>query len=301
MNKYILILVFPFLALFANAQQDPQFSQYIFNNLSINPGYAGSNNAICATGLNRTQWIGFEGAPASTNLSVEAPVSMLQGGLGLNVLTEKIGNNQILGLNLAYAYRKSLANGELGIGFALGVFQSGIEDGYKTEEEGDVAIPVSGDKASAFDLGFGLHYKSEKLYVGLSTKHLNEGTLLSETDILQLKRHYYLTSGYLYKINEKFDLMPSLFVKTDGVTSSLDVTSVLEYNKKLWGGASYRPSFGAIVLLGMHLNKDLKFGVSYDIPTSNISGSGSLEFMLGYCFEIDYNKVAKGYKNPRFL
>lgn len=301
MNKYILILVFPFLALFANAQQDPQFSQYIFNNLSINPGYAGSNNAICATGLNRTQWIGFEGAPASTNLSVEAPVSMLQGGLGLNVLTEKIGNNQILGLNLAYAYRKSLANGELGIGFALGVFQSGIEDGYKTEEEGDVAIPVSGDKASAFDLGFGLHYKSEKLYVGLSTKHLNEGTLLSETDILQLKRHYYLTSGYLYKINEKFDLMPSLFVKTDGVTSSLDVTSVLEYNKKLWGGVSYRPSFGAIVLLGMHLNKDLKFGVSYDIPTSNISGSGSLEFMLGYCFEIDYNKVAKGYKNPRFL
>ena len=301
MNKYILILVFPFLALFANAQQDPQFSQYIFNNLSINPGYAGSNNAICATGLNRTQWIGFEGAPASTNLSVEAPVSMLHGGLGLNVLTEKIGNNQILGLNLAYAYRKSLANGELGIGLALGVFQSGIEDGYKTEEEGDVAIPVSGDKASAFDLGFGLHYKSEKLYVGLSTKHLNEGTLVSESDILQLKRHYYLTSGYLYKINEKFDLMPSLFVKTDGVTSSLDVTSVLEYNKKLWGGVSYRPSFGAVVLLGMHLNKDLKFGVSYDIPTSNISGSGSLEFMLGYCFEIDYNKVAKGYKNPRFL
>jgi type IX secretion system PorP/SprF family membrane protein len=301
MNKFILILVFPFLALFANAQQDPQFSQYIFNNLSVNPGYAGSNNAICATGLNRTQWIGFEGAPTSTNLSVEAPISSLHGGLGLNVLTEKIGNNQILGLNLAYSYRKSLTNGDLGIGLSIGVFQSGIEENFKTEEAGDFAIPVSGDKASTIDLGFGLHYKSEKLYVGLSTKHLNEGSLASATDILQLKRHYYLTSGYFYSINENFDLTPSLFVKTDGVTASLDVTSILEYNKKLWGGVSYRPSFGAILLLGMHLNKDLKFGVSYDVPISDVSESGSLEFMLGYCFEIDYNKLAKGYKNPRFL
>jgi type IX secretion system PorP/SprF family membrane protein len=261
MNKYILLLVLPFLALHSNAQQDPQFSQYIFNNLSINPGYTGSNNAICATALNRSQWMGFEGAPASTNLSVEAPVSLLRGGLGLNVLTEKIGKNQMLGLHLNYAYRKDLANGTLGIGLALGVFQSGIDDGFNTEVEGDPSIPVSGDKASALDLGFGLHYKTEKLYVGLSSSHVNEATLTSDNDVLQLERHYYLMAGYLYTLNEKMDLKPSLFVKSDGVTASLDATTILEYNNKLWGGVSYRPSFGAIVLLGMHLNKDLKFGV----------------------------------------
>jgi hypothetical protein len=94
---------------------------------------------------------------------------------------------------------------------------------------------------------------------------------------------------------------PSVLIKSEGVTTTLDLTSLIEYNKKMWGGVSFRPSYGAVLLFGTHINQDLKFGFSYDLPISKVSEVGSFEFMLGYCFKLDYNKVAKGFKNPRFL
>ena len=96
-------------------------------------------------------------------------------------------------------------------------------------------------------------------------------------------------------------LKPSLFVKSDGVSSTLDLSTLIEYNKRFWGGVTLRPSESVITLLGMHLNESLRFGVAYDIPVSEISHAGSMEFMLGYCFKIDYTKVVKGFKNPRLL
>lgn len=301
MKKYFLLFLLFSFALISKAQQDPQFSQYIFNNLSFNPGSTGSEQAICATALHRSQWVGFDDAPVSTNFSVQSPISLLNGGLGLNILTDKIGQNEFLSLNISYAYHVELPEGKLGIGLSVGVIQDEIDGANIITQNPDPSIPTSVDKASGFDLGLGFFYNSEKLYVGLSSKHLNEPTIATTLDIIDIKRHYYLTSGYEHVLNEKLDLKPSLLIKTDGVTTTIDMTSLLEYNKKLWGGVTYRPSTRAVLLLGMHISEDLKFGFSYDVPTTNVSTSGTFEFMLGYCFKIDYNKVVKGFKNPRFL
>ena len=302
MKKYFLITFLSFFAFFANAQQDPQFSQYMFNQLYFNPAYAGSSDAICATALNRVQWAGFEGAPSTTNLSVHSPVQLLNGGLGLNILTDAIAQNQFTGINLSYAYRTELSQGKLGIGVSVGMLQDGVEGGnYVIDEQGDPVIPTSEEKSAGFDLGFGLYYNSDKMYVGLSSRHLNEASLVDSKGLIELKRHYYLMAGYIHTLSSEFDLKPSILVKSEGVTTTLDVSSIVEYNNKLWGGVSLRPSYGAVLLFGTHINKDLKFGFSYDLPISKVSGAGSLEFMLGYCFQIDYNKVAKGFKNPRFL
>ena len=301
MKKYFLLFLLFSFALISKAQQDPQFSLYIFNNLSFNPGSTGSEQAICATALHRSQWVGFDDAPVSTNFSVQSPISLLNGGLGLNILTDKIGQNEFLSLNISYAYHVELPEGKLGIGLSVGVIQDEIDGANIITQNPDPSIPTSVDKASGFDLGLGFFYNSEKLYVGLSSKHLNEPTIATTLDIIDIKRHYYLTSGYEHVLNEKLDLKPSLLIKTDGVTTTIDMTSLLEYNKKLWGGVTYRPSTRAVLLLGMHISEDLKFGFSYDVPTTNVSTSGTFEFMLGYCFKIDYNKVVKGFKNPRFL
>ena len=216
-------------------------------------------------------------------------------------MTDKIGQNEFLSLNISYAYHVELPEGKLGIGLSVGVIQDEIDGANIITQSPDPSIPTSVDKASGFDLGLGFFYNSEKLYVGLSSKHLNEPTIATTLDIIDIKRHYYLTSGYEHVLNEKLDLKPSLLIKTDGVTTTIDMTSLLEYNKKLWGGVTYRPSTRAVLLLGMHISEDLKFGFSYDVPTINVSTSGTFEFMLGYCFKIDYNKVVKGFKNPRFL
>lgn len=302
MKKFIIFIFSVFISCQIVAQQDPQFSQYVFNNLSFNPGFTGSQQAICATALHRSQWMGFEGAPVSTNLSIESPVTLLNGGLGLNVLTDKIAQQEFLGINLSYAYRIELAGGNLGVGLSVGVLQDGVDvSSIVTQTQSDPNIPSSSDKASSFDLGLGLYYNSDKMYVGLSSKHLNEPTISSGSNIINIKRHYYLTAGYLHEINTSFLLKPSLLLRSEGVTTSIDLTSLVEYNNRLWGGVSYRVLDRAVILMGLHINEDLKFGVSYDLPISAVSASGSLEFMLGYCFKIDYNKVVKGFKNPRFL
>ena len=98
MKKYSILFALAFFWIEADAQQDPQFSQNLFNNIAINPGYAGSNDAISATALHRSQWMGFLGAPSTTNLGVEAAMPMLHGGLGLNVMTDNIAQNEFLGL-----------------------------------------------------------------------------------------------------------------------------------------------------------------------------------------------------------
>ncbi|MBF45835.1 MAG: hypothetical protein CMD38_06150 [Flavobacteriales bacterium] len=301
MKRYFLLFLLFFFAFNSKAQQDPQFSQYIFNNLSFNPGSSGSETAILATALHRSQWVGFEDAPVSTNFSVQSPLSILNGGVGLNILTDKIGQNEFLSLNLSYAYQHEIYGGKLGIGFSVGVIQDEIDGANIITQEPDPSIPSSVDKASGLDFGLGLFYSSEKLYVGVSSKHLNEPTISTSVDIINFKRHYYLTSGYIHSLNDKFDLKPSILIKTEGVTSTVDLTSLLEYNKKLWGGVTYRPSTRAVILLGMNINEDLRFGFSYDVPTISVSNSGTFEFMLGYSFKIDYNKVVKGFKNPRFL
>ena len=301
-KKYTLLSIMLLLGTISNAQQDPQFSQNLFNNIAINPGYAGSNDAICATALHRSQWMGFLGAPTTTNLGVEAALPMLRGGLGLNVMTDNIAQNEFLGLNLSYAYRTELVGGNLGIGVSVGMLQDGVNGSdYISEISTDPTIPTSNDKASGFDFGAGLFYKSEKVYIGLSSTHINEPVIESTTELITMNRHYYLSAGYQHDLNDKMILKPSLFVKSDGVSSTLDLSTLLEYNKRFWGGVTLRPSESVITLLGMHLNESLRFGVAYDIPVSEISNAGSMEFMLGYCFKIDYTKVVKGFKNPRLL
>ena len=301
MKKYFLLFLLFSFVLHSKAQQDPQFSQYIFNNLSFNPGSAGSEQAICATALHRSQWVGFEDAPVSTNLSVQSPISLLHGGLGLNILTDKLGQDEFLSLKLSYAYQIELSEGTLGIGLSAGVIQDGVNGSNIIVQNPDPSIPSTEEKSSGLDLGMGLFYNSENLYLGLSSTHLNQPTISTSIDIIEVKRHYFLTAGYVHQMNEKLDLKPSILVKSEGVTATVDLTSLLEYNKKLWGGVTYRPSSRAVLLLGMHINEDLKFGFSYDMPINEVSAAGTFEFMLGYCFKIDYNKVVKGFKNPRFL
>lgn len=300
MKKYSILFVLAIVGLIASAQQDPQFSQNMFNNLAINPGYTGSNDAICATALHRSQWMGFEGAPTTMNLGVEGSVPMLHGGLGLNIVTDKIASNEFLGLGLSYAYRTSVVGGDLGIGASLGFLQDGVEGSqYNPESGGDPVIPGSDEKGAGFDLGLGLYFKSDAVELGISSTHLNQAQIATSQDILSLKRHYYLTALYKYQLNDMMLLKPSIFVKNDGATTQMDLNALMEYNNRFWGGVSYRMDDAFVALLGMHINESLKFGFAYDVPVSQIA-HGGMEFMLGYSFKVDYTSVTKGFKNPKF-
>ena len=284
------------------AQQVPQFSQNMFNKLANNPGSAGSSQSINAIALHRSQWMGFEGSPMTLNLSVDAPIEMIHGGIGLNIVSDAIAEYSNLGVQFSYAFRTDLGEGQLGVGASAGMFQSGLDGGNLfPANPGDIAIPSSDISGSSMDFGAGLYYNTRDAYLGISTLHITEPSI-EKTDgqIISLSRHYFLLAGYYHQINPLLSLNPSIYLKSDGSTSQLDINTNILYNNRIWGGVSYRLDEGIVLLTGMNINEDLRFGLSYDVVMSEIRNN-SIEFMLGYSFKLDVDKPMKSYKNPRYL
>ncbi len=302
MKQTILLLSFALLFSDLSAQQDAQFSQNMFNKLANNPGFAGSSQAISAIGLFRSQWTGFEGAPQTTNISIHAPVERIGGGLGLSIISEEIASFSNTSFQLSYAYQTQLGAGQLGIGLSLGMYQSGLDgSSLNPADAGDNAIPTGEAVGSAFDIGAGLYYNTQDVYFGLSTAHITEPAIdWSDGKTQQLKQHYFLIAGSYHELTSKLSLNPSIYLKSDGSSSQLDINTNVIYNDKLWGGLSYRLDDGLVILAGLELMEDLKLGLAYDLVLSEVA-SNSFEVMLGYNFKIKVDTQVKTYKNPRFL
>jgi len=285
----------------SQAQQVPQFSQNMFNKLANNPAIAGSSDKVNATVLHRSQWMGFDGAPTTLNLSVESPIQILHGGIGLNIVSDAIAEYSNLGLQLSYAYQIDLGEKDgtekLGIGVSAGMFQSGLDGGNLSPADPENFATESG---AVSDFGGGIYYHTQDAYIGLSTLHITEPTIENVENIIGLSRHYFLLAGYYHEITPLISLNPSIYLKSDGSTSQLDINTNIIYNNKMWGGVSYRLDEGIVLLTGMNINDDLKFGIAYDVVLNKIQNN-SIEFMLGYSFKVDYDRPIKSYKNPRYL
>ena len=307
MKKILLLILSVFsITTIVSAQQDPQFSQNMFNKLANNPGFAGSRGNISTSVLHRSQWMGFGddgGAAASTqNFSIDAELPFLYGGVGLNIVKDNIAEFSNLGLQASYAYRTELGVGQIGMGMSVGMYQSGINGGaLRPAQSGDAAILTGEVKGSSLDIGAGIYYNTQDVYVGLSSAHMTEPTVeWSDGQDFDLVRHYFLIAGYYHELNPVLSLNPSIYLKSDGATSQLDINTNLIYNNRMWGGVSYRLDEGLILLAGMNVNDDLRFGIGYDVTIVNPMPN-SLEIMLGYNFKIKTNKAVSKYKNPRFL
>ena len=305
MKKIIILILAVTSVVTVSGQQDPQFTQNMFNKLANNPGFAGSRGVIATSILHRSQWMGFsdDGAAASTqNFSVDAELPSLYGGVGLNVVKDNIAEFSNLGLQASYAYRTELGVGQIGMGMSVGMYQSGLNGGaLRSAQSGDPAIPTGDVKGSSLDIGAGVYYNTQDVYIGLSSAHMTEPTIeWSDGQNFSLTRHYFLIAGYYHELSSLLSLNPSIYLKSDGATSQLDINTNLIYNNKMWGGVSYRLDEGISLLAGMNVNDDLRFGLAYDVTLMNAM-SNSLEFMLGYNFKIKTNKAISKYKNPRFL
>jgi type IX secretion system PorP/SprF family membrane protein len=287
------------------AQDDPQYSQNMYNRLPVNPGYAGSTGAMCATSLLRNQWVGFEGAPRSVNLAFDALVEPVHGGLGFAITQDRLGLTSSLGAKVAYAYRMRVSNsGRLAFGLAAGFLQKTLDLSNVRVNGQDPLLEQGSRTARGVDFDFGAYYNTSDYYLGASVTHLNQSKLDYFDNIrITVNRHFYFMGGYNYALNRTITLKPSFFVKSDATSTQADVNLTLLYNNTIWGGVSYRIDDSVILMAGMNITNDLKFGYSYDITTSAISiaSSGSHELMLRYCFKIKNNKDVYMNRNPRFL
>lgn len=295
------------------SQQDPTYSQPMFNQMSFNPGYAGSSDMVCFSLLTRQQWVGFDGAPSTTMITANMPFKVfgISSGAGLTMMSDQVGFEDNLSIALSYAYRLDIGTGKLGIGLSAGMFNKALKPEWDipdsenhTQPGEDPLIPENDESVVSFDLGFGLYYKTDDLYVGLSTTHLNEAKLKYSKGTPYLKRQYYLIAGYNLPLgNPLFEVTPSIFLYSDGKISQISINAMVLYNKKFWGGVSYRAGDALTGMIGIELFSGIRIGYAYDFTTSEIrnTSNGTHEFMIGYCFNLSLDRSPQRYKSVRFL
>ncbi len=328
-KKLLIICIFSFFVVSFGgyAQQDPQFSHNMFNLLGVNPGFAGSSDQVCITGLFREQWKGFEGSPATYLGSAHMPVRLLgtRSGVGLFFVQEDIGFENNFNIKASYAYHTSLANGMLGIGLDLGMFTMGLDNAqWEWPQQPEPGIP-STDRHYKFDMGIGAYYRTEQYYVSLSSNHINRATIqfqdTLETSNAEMEtfvgRNYFLTGGYTFQTPVALlEVEPSVFIKAAGIpkeggienskaglTFQYDVNLMAIYNKKFWGGVTYRYQDAFVAFLGLELYNGLRLGFAYDFTTSRIRkfSDRTTEIYLNYCFDIGWEKIPSKYKSGRYL
>jgi type IX secretion system PorP/SprF family membrane protein len=308
---FLLCLFVPSLTNSLRAQQSSLITNYMFNNMVFNPGFAGLSGGISVTGLLREQWFGFKDndgnkvAPETMFITIDAPIRILHGGVGGMVSQDKIGFFKNTTVKVGYAYKAEVGQGILSAGLQVG-FQNGKFDysKFKAVDNNDPLLQSDQAKSDMiFDLSLGLFYRvPDKYYIGLSGDQLL-GSKGSNTQY-KLQRTFYLTGGYQWDIprNPAFQLLPSAIIMFDGAAFQFSLTGLVQYNNKFYGGLAYRFQDAVSVLAGLSI-KGVRIGLSYDIGTSKMMNysNGSFEVMLNYVFKIESEKFRRSYRNTRYL
>lgn len=286
----------------ALAQQDPQYTQYMYNPTSINPAYAGSRGSLTFFGHYRTQWVGLDGAPKTASVSMNTPIGKSGLGLGASFSNEKIGvmTDNNFSVDLSYAidvsYRYKLAFGIKASGNLLDVKYSDLYIYNQPTLYPDVKSKFTPN------IGAGLYLYDDKSYLGLSVPHILSTDRYDDNDYLTIeqKAHFYLMGGYVFEINDQFKLKPAFLAKAvQGSPVQLDLTANALFMEKFTLGAAYRVSGAVSGLAGFQINESLFIGYSYDAETTKLKhyNSGSHEFLLR--FELFNHQ--KRTNTPRFF
>lgn len=296
------------------AQQDPHFTQYMFNNLYLTPAYAGVDGVTQLTAIHRSQWAGYQssfgdgGAPTTQMISFNTPVFKLNSGFGAFIVNDKLGPQNNLQAQASYAYHLGIKNSKLSFGLRAGIFSQTIDyDKYRAIQGSD---PLLGDKTGKDsqvkpDIGLGVFFRAEKYYLGVGMNHLTKAEFDFGTSARNaLENHMNITAGYFYEVSFDLKLNPTLLVKTDFNEYSFDLGIIATLKDKMWAGLSFRQAEAANVLLGYSFLKDksMKLGYSIDVIVKNRDAKENFshEFMLSYQLPVNPGTGKKVVRTPRY-
>ncbi len=288
----------------ALAQQEPLFSQYMFNTLVINPAYAGSQESMCITASARKQWIGMNGAPSTQTLSAHSPIKNERIGLGLILINDMIGVTHQYSANAIYSYKILFdKNRRLSFGLQAGFYQFSTNlSSLATKDANDNSFYSDIKSRIIPSFGTGIYYSSSQSYIGFSVPYLVNNILRDNSTALGLlqKRHYLITGGIVIGISPSLKIKPSMLIKgTQGVPLQFDVNANFIIKEVLWLGLSYRSKTSYNFLVQVQLNDQLRVGYSYDLPLNQLKGlvKGSHEIVVTYNFLFRKNKLI----TPRYF
>lgn len=285
------------------AQQDIQYTQYMYNTVAINPAYAGSRGMLSFNALYRSQWTGLDGAPETINFTGHSPLKMRGVGIGLSLASDKIGpaTENLAAADFSYTIHMSYRN-KLSFGLKAGLHSLGIDsDRFDPDQQNDPYI-YNQDNRIAPLIGAGIYLHSDAWYVGLSSPDLLETDHYDDVSvsIAREKMHLYLMGGYVFDLNPQLKFKPATLVKAvAGAPLAVDLSANFLFHEQLTLGVGYRIDAAVSALVGLQVFDSIMIGYAYDWDTSGIGNynNGSHEVFLRF----ELNSRSQGSVHPRFF
>ncbi|WP_458309088.1 PorP/SprF family type IX secretion system membrane protein [Croceiramulus getboli] len=295
----------------AVAQQDAQYTQYMYNTVAINPAYAGNRGVLSIVGLHRSQWVGLEGAPRTQSLSVHSPIGLSNMGLGLSIVNDALGPAQETYVNVDFSYTvNTSAEGRLSFGVKAGGHILDVDfSRLNIFNPGDPRFQNNIDNKFSPNIGAGAYYHTDRFYLGVSvpnlltTEHFDESLNSNSTSFVAEERlHYYGIAGYTFDLSSDVKFKPSTMVKlVAGAPLQVDVSANFLLYQKLTLGAAYRWSAALSGMVGFQVSDGLMIGFAYDRETTELGetiyNDGSYEVFLRFELFREYDRML----TPRFF
>jgi len=288
------------------AQQDPMYTQYMENMITINPAYAGSKDMLSMMAVSRNQWVSMPGAPVTRTFSIHSPITGSNMGLGLSVLSDQIDPIKQTGVYFDYSYTLHFGGNQnlaLGLKGGINFYQAGLST-LATNDSGDPVFASDINRNFLPNIGVGAFFHTDRYYLGLSLPKLIENTInknsVATQNVSKEQIHIFFMAGYVFDLNRIVKFKPSILTKyVKNAPVSFDLNGNFLFYDRLWLGAMYRvgDSFGG--LFQIQATNQLKIGYSYDLPI-NLLGAyngGTHEIMVSYDFNFGRGKI----RSPRYF
>ncbi|PIB29898.1 type IX secretion system membrane protein PorP/SprF [Maribacter sp. 4G9] len=297
----------------ASAQQDAQYTQYMYNTMTVNPGYVGSRGQLSMAGLYRSQWIGLEGAPSTFTLNLHSPIRNSKLGYGVSIVNDEIGDGTVQEtyLDAMVSYTIDVSR-EAKLSFGLKAGGNILSLDFNKLRNFD-AEPVSTDNIEnrfSPNFGLGMYYHTNNFYLGLSAPNLlqtehfdNSQTDANALEFLSKERiNFYVITGYVFDLNGNLKFKPALLTKVvGGAPLQVDLSANFMFNDKFTFGAAYRWDAAASALVGFQISEQFLLGLAYDRETTELGGTqfndGSFEVFLRFELVRSFQRLV----SPRFF
>ena len=287
------------------AQQDAQYTQYMYNTVSVNPGYAGSRGHMSVAALHRSQWLGLDGAPTTQTLNLHSPIGYRGVGLGFSIVNDKIGPTSETNFDIDFSYTiYTSTEGRLSFGLKASAHLLDIRFSDLNQFAPDVTLENDVDNRFSPNFGAGVYYHNEHFYAGLSvprflqTSHFDESSLSTAKE----RMNFYFITGYVWDVNEFLKFKPTLLTKVvQGAPLQVDLSANFMLNDKFIVGAAYRWDAAVSGMIGFNISEGFLIGMAYDREVTELGSAafndGSFEVILRY----DFIKTKGQLKSPRFF
>lgn len=303
MKKIIILFVWVLVGASAFAQQDAQYTQYMYNTININPAYAGSRGVFSVFGLHRTQWVGLDGAPVTNTVAINTPINGTNFGMGLSFVNDRIGptDENAISADISYTVKTSETfKLSFGIKATANMFNLDVNK-LNPADQGDPRLMNLNNNFTP-NLGAGAYFHSDKMYLGLSVPNFFETNRYDDNSVAVNKErmNFYLIGGYVFDLSQSIKFKPAFLMKAvNGAPLQADLSGNFLFNDKLTLGVAWRWDAAVSAMAGFQITDGLFIGYGYDMETTKLANynSGSHEVFLRFELFSKFNKVT----SPRFF